>query len=923
MQDHRGYVWLATDQGLFRFDGQHFDDFNLTLRSKYIRSLASLDAHSIVFSNDTGIHILSYEEDQVVIRNYLDSDVLEYPTTLFVDTQQRLWVAQLNGTIAMFESGESRGKVFSLTADEKVPHMYLEQDKFGTIWALVPERGVYQYVEKDNTFVPLAHVTEANHFTVLEDELWLVGQKLERIKVDDRAKVVSRKQVSATPELNYITMNSGGTVFLASDQSIFTFDPDQNQIRLQKVFGSNDPHRVEELPFRSIHSIEFTLGTMNLNDAVWVSADNGLGLLWTGFFQTVSGLGYDNVTGLHATDKGNVLVSQGAISTIYRNNSSMAFTTDATLNGATGISSDGDNVWYGTTAGKIYKYQNGKQSREYDLSDRGSGIFFMSTDHRGDVWFCQATSNKPLIGVAKLDTDGKVVAYGRDKGFDSRILVIREGGKNELYAAGIGKDSYLYKYDRSTDRFTNKSLSFPFKVSDNFEVHDIAVDHLGIVWMATTDGLIKYDTESVRKVNLGTFTDQEVRAVATMADSALWASTDTNGLVYLSPEGDHVVFDEKCGTPSKVSSYRCLSLDTNSQLWVGTAEGLVYSSQSLPSPLETVSPILRDAFVDNKLEALSDISLRVSQQLKLSFTTLTFPSNEVIYQYKVFDHDLPWDEIVDIPWKLSDNSAIVLSSLPAGDLKFWVRAQKPGGFSWSKPTEVRISVVKPWYASWWGIVLISILAFLFFWYFVRRWFLKRIHALQVSLSQQQTELQAKEAMLVSQSSQLKHQKDELKSSGSNIYMLYRLIRQLPRASGWEETLAVLKKLVELPTEIDAFEVAYKKGEDVAYQGFTRGIAMKVERHEEFNEKENMASYVMVTHKPVAIDDFESEAAQYISGKDSGGYSSRICVPFQQEKGATAVLCVYNKQPNAFSQRDMTLIQILASFLSITIIDELK
>jgi ligand-binding sensor domain-containing protein len=35
IEDSRGYMWIATDQGLFRFDGTSFEDFNTSLESRY------------------------------------------------------------------------------------------------------------------------------------------------------------------------------------------------------------------------------------------------------------------------------------------------------------------------------------------------------------------------------------------------------------------------------------------------------------------------------------------------------------------------------------------------------------------------------------------------------------------------------------------------------------------------------------------------------------------------------------------------------------------------------------------------------------------------------------------------------------------------------------------------------------------------
>ncbi len=924
IQDDHGYMWLATDQGLFRFDGKTFEDYNIALRSKTIRSFLNWEDDTLLFANDTGIHSLTYEDENVAIKYFIKTSERGYPTILFKDSKMRLWTGQMDGSIVRYESPYREGMVFTPIQGKKTEHIFFDEDEFGTLWALIPNEGLYYFDENAKAFRAFSGYHSASHFIILEDEIWIVGNGIFKITIDSSQKIKSRIEYATDKELRQIAVTDSGTMFMATRTEIFTFRYQNGRPRLSRVFGSNDPHRVEELPFQNINSLGFTLNDMNLNHVVWVSSDNGVCLLWSSFFQNVSGLGYDNVMGLHASNNGQILVSQGPVHRIYNQGTSLNYRKEDNLNGITGIVTKGSDTWYGSTAGYVYQYRNGQLGRTHNLSERGSGIFFMSMDHTGDIWLCQATSDKPLVGVAKIDANGNTIEYGRGKGFKSRILNIREGGRNELYAAGIGIDSYLYKYNRNQDTFENKSLPFPFKVSSNFEVHDIAVDNKGMVWMATTDGLIKYDTETVRKVDLGEFTDGEIRAVAAMPNGLLWLATDTNGLIHLNPEGNYVAFDENSGTPSKVASYRCLALDSNSQLWVGTAEGLVYSSETLPGPLQTKAPKVRTVLVDNE-ETAFEKKLQIDEQelLKVEMTTLTFPSDDITYQYKIVESHIPEDEISDIPWITSENTFLEPEQMPPGNYEIWVRAQKHGGYAWSKSSKFGFRVSGKWYSSWWGILLWTIIGFLFFWYVIRRWSLNRISGLQASLNQKQTELKAKEEQLASQSNSLRDKQEELKNAGANVYLLQRLIRQIPKNASWKEVMPILKKLVDLPTGIDAFEIAHKKGDDIIYSGYVRGANKRASRKAEFNEKDDLASYVLVTGSPIAIDNYDAEASQYISGRSSRGYASRLLLPFQQAKGTPAVLCMYNKEQAMFSQMDLTLIQILGSFLGATVKDELK
>ncbi|WP_425237746.1 ligand-binding sensor domain-containing protein [Ulvibacterium sp.] len=924
IQDYQGYVWLATDQGLFRFDGDTFEDFNTTLRSKTIRSFVSWNENDLLFTNDTGIHKIIYVNGQPKIESIGSSATLHYPTELFKDSQNRLWTGLMNGSIMMFPELSNYGKPFDLISREKTPKMIFGEDKFGTIWVLVPGRGLFYLNESSQKFIPLKGYAFGNDFLIKGDNMWLVGEQLEKLKITHNQTIANRQLFHVDEKFQNISMNDKGILFLSSDSGIYTFQAQGNRTSVSKVFGANDPHRVEELSLGTINQLQFTKNETGLDDVIWVCSDKGLAIMWSSFFQNVSGLGHDNIRAINPSREGPTVISQGAVSWISSEDEAPRFEKEVNLNDIVGIGSLKEKIWYGSAEGKIFQYQGHQLQRTYDLNNRGSGVFFILADHTEDIWFCQAASDKPITGAAKIDSKGNIIEYGRDKGFDTRILVIREGGKNELYAAGIGIESYLYKYDRSSDRFQNKSLPFPFKVSGNFEVHDMAVDRLGIVWLATTDGLLKYDTETIRKVNLGAFTDSEIRAITDMPNGTLWLATDTNGLIHLDKEDNYVVFDETSGTPSKISSYRCMVLYENSQLWVGTPEGIVYSSQANPEPYQTKTPIIKKFVVDgNVIKGQNTIQLKESQKVGFTMATLTFPSEDMRYQYKLFKEGLSQEDMDDVPWSDMQNNEFVLAGLEDGNYTTLVRGQKAGGFKWSTPVSINMGVTQKWFYTWWGIILMTALGLFFFWFLARRWLLQQVGGLQASLYQKQRELEQKEAELVIQTDALLLKKNELKSTGINIYLLHKLVRQIPKDSSWKVILPILNKLVELPTGIDVFELAFKKGEAIHYKGYLRGNHEMIHREEAFDEKSNLSSYVMCSGKPLLINDFNKEVGRYIGKKDSMGYFSRMYMPFEQKVGGTTIFCVYSKEKNGFSQQTSALLGILVRFLSINASDELN
>ncbi|GAA4275789.1 hypothetical protein GCM10022259_05130 [Aquimarina mytili] len=922
IQDTRKYMWLATDQGLFRFDGSQFEDYNTSLRSRYIKTIIPWKKDTLLFANDTGVFKLFYEDNTPkIVPHIIISDTksgMSYPEELFTDSKGRLWIGQLNGEVYQQDETKVKKVPFSLALNQRISNIFFSEDRFRTVWVLIPKEGLYYFDESSNAFVELEGYSDMSHFYVDGNQILMVGDlRILAMTVDDNHKMIDQKQIDNIGlDFYYINKDMAGAYFLASEQGMYTLTSDQAKVI--EIFGSNDPHRVEKLPYNSIHHMYFSEDQIRPGGKIWISTSNGLGLLWSSYFQSVSGMSHDNVFSLSTGIHNEILISQSNVTSVKNLNAQVKFDQIRDVNQVTSISSGTENIWYGTAAGTIILHKNSTKRIRYNLRNRGGGIFYMFTDHKGDNWFCQAPTDRPLIGVAKINEDGRVTIYDEANGLNNRILVVKAGGKSALYAAGIGSETYLYKYNRSRDAFENQSVPFPFRVSNNFEVHDIAIDNNEVVWMATTDGLIKYEAEKVERIDLGAYTENEIRSICVIPGGNLWLATDTNGLVYLDNQGRYAFFDEKSGTPSKVASYRSMIIDHNNQLWVGTAEGAVYSSKSNPKPLRIDAPILNEVKINHEIKNVEKSALRYTEtaSVTLKFISITFPADDIQYQYKIIENDADIDKNDQMPGYLTaDENKITVPELKNGTYSLLVRAQKQGGYSWSDPLEIKLKVQKKWYKTFFGILLFVILGMSIVWYTLRLWVFKKTKNIKASLGLKEEQLLEKEKAFIAQT-------QDLKNSSTKLQLLHDVFKKIPKGATWDKALPVLSKIVEFPG-IDAFEFAFKKGEEMMYRGISQERTNYMDRSEEFNKKESLATYVLIENTPLIITNFNEEIDQYINKRKSEEYLSMILVPFEQKTSIEIVLCIYGKEKNRFTQRDVTLIQILTTFLSISILDELK
>jgi hypothetical protein len=477
----------------------------------------------------------------------------------------------------------------------------------------------------------------------------------------------------------------------------------------QPIYGANEAHRVEELAFGYIYEIYVTNDGKSDHDQLWICAETGLWLLQQRFFKTVDNLPMNNPIAISMGSEGKayapinylyeIAPKPGGYTArpIYDNIQVNAVVEDK----------DG-NKWVTTTTPKVelLKFTNDRIVRRYDFHDRGESIFNLYPDSKGNIWFCQAPVNKPIIGIAMINTDGDVVNYDHTRGFSSRVLALKESVRGEIYAVGIGEKSYLYRYNPAQDRFDNLSPELPFTAMLNFEAHDLTIDDRGVVWLATTDGLLRYDGEKVALIQDDILGQEEVRGVTHYANNNIWIATATKGLVF-HQQNTSTLLGETEGLPAVICAYRCINTDAEGHLWAGTAEGLVYSRMPAATLPYSNPPMLRNITINGsgiKADRDGVIAIRKGKKIRIQFSNLSFPAKDVQYQYRLLPKEDRHILLEEQLWESNEkNNTLILNEIDVGEYYLEVRAWQPGGYQWSEPLEIPLTVFLPWYVQTWFI----------------------------------------------------------------------------------------------------------------------------------------------------------------------------------------------------------------------------
>ena len=864
IQDKVGFVWIGSENGLYRFDGVHFDKFSMNTQSQSIHQICERDSQ-LLFVNDIGIYQIDNLRKQPKVSPILEGTIDKkpnlpfYPNDLFIAKNQTIWLSQSNHSIGQFQKGKFKTHDFSKTKKEQ--QFSIQQDEKGNIWALSPIDGLFVFDTKTKRFEQKLTIKNGNALLIHDDYLLIGNEALQVYNING-----SQLKLIKTIDLNndlvtalYVDKNK--QYFIGTKQGKLLTLADLNS-SLQTVYGASEAHRVEELDFGNIHKIYITTDKKSDKDNLWICSENGLWLLQERFFKTVNNLPMVNPIAIQMGNQGQAWSPISYLYEISPNEDEFSAASILDNLQVSAVTQDKDGfLWVATAAPNVElrKYSNKNVVKRYDFTTQGEAIFNLYSDSKSNIWFCRAPSTAPVIGIAQISNNGQVKYYDETKGFSSRVLAIKESVRGEIYAAGIGEKSYLYRYDAQKNEFINLSPKLPFVPILNFEVHDLTIDDRGIVWLATTDGLLRYDGEKVALIQNDILGQEEVRGVTHYANNNIWVSTATKGLVF-HRGNTSTNLGEIEGLPSIISAYRCISTDAQGRLWAGTAEGLVYSKMSAALLPFSNTPTIRKVLVNRKelTTNFQKLKIKKGQQLQLHFTNLSYPAKNVEYQYRLVLAEDKALFLKEQSWKSIGNSnQLTFNKSDLGTYSLELRARQSGGYQWSKPIEIPLTIFLPWYLQKWFVYGLIGLLVLGISYYFRFFIQRRFNRLQDVLNYSRAALAKKELQLNQKMQEFKEQQAELDNANSNIETLELFIKDIPKKASWNDIITAMSKAVNQSDEINAFEIAFKEGNEIVHKGFSNqersGYTF---RSQPFDAKSSLACWAMTNNKEVLINDFE-------------------------------------------------------------------
>lgn len=698
-QDPKGFFWIATDEGLVKFDGQVFTTYKSALHSPYAKGFLHSRTGKFYMYGDLDLIEIINEIDTVTFKSLLrgtrnpTDSTLSFPKAIYEDKNNSLWLAEPQSVVRLRDGKFNR---FRFGIEDRSPHFLRSfsffEDRLGFFYAVSYSGNVYTF-DEELKFVKKAITfpRDVTDIKVLDHTLWITsGSGLYKADLlEDGGFTRPVKQFD-------ILNGSGITLVNDSISLLSTFDTKHYKVNLKN--GSFDA-----LPF-AINTVNSTY--ISSENDLWLSSIEGVVLMQKNLFYPVPTP--DQVTFIEAVteDSAKHIVYYCTIGNLYKVESGphsdyRSTTVMSIRNGYfQGLAYGSKGLW-ASNAFSLLLINNDKVTRRWNFESEGKFVQDLFLDSSENLWLSQAGNNN----VVCITSDLKEKRYPVPLKQESVVNCVREGSRG-LYIASNGPEGYLFFKSNKDSAFSNISVPVDFTTQGDFNVTDIAITD-SIVWLATSEGLIRYNGRKLERVDLGDlYSNITVKALKLLQAKFLVFNNSFGLFRYDISTGEFWRYDEGNGLPSNTIKTRGVYVDHHARVWVGTSLGLAVSGEPLTNDRASLPPQVISARVNG-------VDRRFTKELKIPFgaflslriSCISFPSEKIQVQYRIPELDSTWSTI--------SGGHVTLSDLPAGVYGLETRAKKNGGYVWSNINKMNFLVEKPfWQQTWFSASVILMVCFI-------------------------------------------------------------------------------------------------------------------------------------------------------------------------------------------------------------------
>ncbi|HYG38372.1 MAG TPA: two-component regulator propeller domain-containing protein [Cytophagales bacterium] len=825
VQDHKGFIWIATANGLNRFDGYDItiyknnpQDSNSIISNDVLRIFKDHKDNLWVGTNK-GVQLYNKEQDNFYFFKETENG---YINSIFQDSNKDIWVS---GREFIYKYDRKNNKFIPLD----IPVQWtvistIHEDAKNRLWIGSAE-GLW-ILDKQNLKAHLQkHIPFKNVTNVFLDEgknFWFTSRSdgLLNYNIHDSTFVSYNNEIGNPNSLpgNHILSifeDSLNRIWLGTDNhGLAIFDRKEN--KFYNYLNSEADN--ESLIFNSVYSI-FSDGSNN----IWLGSYGGVELVKNNKFTHIrrdilnkNSLSHSNIISFYQDRAENIWIGTdggGLNKWDKEKDVYIHYTFDPNNpksiggNAVTDLVEDKNgNLWISTwggglnffdkTKGEFIRYQH--QSGD-PKSLVNNNLFAIDIDKRGVLWISTA------IGLDSFDPKTQTFAHYNipNTGLADLIGDVVEDSEGNLW---VGSFRGLYILNRETKEIT------PFihnpkdtNTISNDLIYNILETRKGNLWITTSGGLNFYNKKTKKftayRKKDGLPSDG-IYGIIEDDKGTLWLST-ANGISHFNPITKEIknfdISDGLQGNEFKIKAF--LKLQTGEMLFGGANGFNIFKPNEIKENLqvppvvitnftifnEPVTPGEKDSPLAKQISETSEIKLSYKQSvISFDFAALNYSSSEKnYYAYMLEGLETKWNYV-------GNKRTATYTNLDPGKYILRVKASNNDGVWNETGTSIKITVTPPFWATWWfrALTILIIAGSILLWIKVRINVIakqKKILEEQVKLrtaeiSIQKEELAEQTKKLFEINQELTEQKEQILFQSEHIEELYTELKDSIRAA---------------------------------------------------------------------------------------------------------------------------------------------
>ena len=781
-QDKRGFIWIATEYGLNRFDGLRFSNYkhvsgnSTSIKNNYVRTLFEdsrqnllvgcidglmkydsetdtfreipmIRAGKRVFPHITqmqklhngeiwvvttgqGIFRLDEEKQQAESIDAIMRQVnYNFQSNLYEDSHYNIWIGTEGHGLICYLPDTQEVRVFRYPVINDNYVSAIGEDKYGNLFIGTQKHGLSRYEREQNRFVPVPYMGGEElsiYCLTLVDDRLLIGTDGQGLKTYNRM----------TGKIEDYSINSAPLDF--SEGKIHTIMEDRDKNLWVGLFQKGIVLMPkQENPFeyygnKSIHYNPIGQGCVmsiyqDSNRHLWVGADN------EGIFE----LDAEGRRLRHYQPGNNPRSMANTIMCMYED-------------------TNGD-FWLGSYTRGLAKLNRRTGECEYPLPVDNEKIFSITEDRHKNLYI--ATFGSGFYQYNLVTKELKHYESSKDETGDLTRNELANDWVNYIFCDSEGM-IWLGHY-KGISCFNPVNESFINYRKVNTLVEDrvgyvVQEDHAGNIWAGTTDGLYCFNKKT-DELTCFTVADglpnNVICGICEDEEHNMWISTYMGICKYDAKTGRYINYYAGDGLQGNEFTHGAFYKDEAGKVYFGGINGITYfQPSSIESVLKDTKVWITDFSIFNQpvrkntrsgrhtviYTSVPDANMfqlaHYDNTFSIVFSTLQYNNPEQIsYQYKIEELSNQW---------LSTEpgvNRVTYNNLLPGKYTFHVRALSHGNLS--EIRTVKILITPPWYEMWWayciyaflfGLLVLGIVNYILSRMRHRREIMKREHAEQLN-----------------------------------------------------------------------------------------------------------------------------------------------------------------------------------------------